>query len=279
MSTLREFCQRFSDEVVGLTRLLRNLRVRREIYKKVSCTRGRGVKIKRSLCFYNPKEVYLALTRNGEVKRWLNFISNHYLPEPRQVLLIYPCSAEKPYNSSRSYKRLYETLSKLGNMRGQVHIVTISEPFGLIPEEFYGKKTAWHDWRNAWYDCPGLFKWWCNKYNQPYSKEYLEKCVELLAFYIASFLKKVDSNKCYAKIIAFVRTYSSQLKAREDHTHKRIIEMAAKIANVHIEILPTKEVVSYIVSKNGRLAWDMYGVAHPHAQEYLLNYLKVVLNG
>jgi archaeosine synthase len=265
--------------MVGLMRLLGYFEVREELYEKVSCRRGRGVKIKRSLCFYNPKEVYAALTRNEEVRRWLNFISNHYLPDPRQVMLIYPCSAEKPYNSSRSYKRLYETLSKLGDLRKQVHVVTISEPFGLIPEEFYGKRTIWHDWQDAWYDCPGLFEWWCNKYGQPYSEEYLEKCIELLALYIAQFLKKIYSKKCYLRIIAFVRTYSSLLKARKDHTHKRIIEMAAKISNVNIEILPTKEVVSHIVSRNGRLAWDMYGVAHPYAQEYLLNYLRVVLNG
>jgi archaeosine synthase len=237
------------------------------------------MEIKRSLCFYNSKEVYLALTQNSEVKSWLDFISNHYLPEPRKVLLMYPCSAKKPYTSSRSYRQLYATLSKLGNGRRQIHVVTISEPFGLVPEEFYGRKTPWHDWQTAWYDCPGLFRWWCDRHNQPYSREYLQKCLEILASHVASFLKKVESNRCYSKMVAFVRTYSSQLVEKEDHTHKRIVEMAAKLSNVHVDILPPKEVVSYIVSKRGRLAWDLYGVAHPLAQEYLLSYLKVVLDG
>jgi archaeosine synthase len=236
------------------------------------------MRIKPSLYLCNPKEVYLALTQNSEVKRWLDFISNHYLPEPRKVLLMYPCSAKKPYTSSRSYRQLYATLSKLGNGRRQIHVVTISEPFGLVPEEFYGRKTPWHDWQNAWYDCPGLFRWWCDRHDQPYSREYLQKCLEILASHVASFLKKVESNKCYSKMVAFVRTYSSQLIEKEDHTHKRIVEMAAKLSNVHVDILPPKEVVSHIVSKRGRLAWDLYGVAHPLAQEYLLNYLKVVLD-
>jgi archaeosine synthase len=148
----------------------------------------------------------------------------------------------------------------------------------LIPQEFYGKNTKWHNWKNGWYDCPGLFEWWCRKHNQPYSKEDLEKCIHILASYVAMFLKKIESKKCYSKIIAFVRTYSSQLKERDDHTHKRIINIASKISGVKVDLLPSKEIVEDIILKHGRLAWDMYGVSHPIAQKHLLNYLKVVLN-
>jgi hypothetical protein len=41
-------------------------------------------------------------------------------------------------------------------------------------EELYEKKTTW-------YDCPGLFEWWCNKYNQPYSKEDVDSSIDILA--------------------------------------------------------------------------------------------------
>lgn len=248
-----------------------------EIYQEVSVKRGKGVRIKRSLCFYNPSEVYTAITKNNEVKKWLKFISNHYIPPKAKILLIYPCSAEKPYYKSRSYKQLFNTLSRLGELRKEIHIVTISEPFGLVPEEFYGKKSKWYDWENSWYDCPGLFEWWCNKYKQPYERDDTEKCIQLLASYIAMFFKKIKSIGSYSKIIAFVRTYSSHLKRRDDHTHRRIVEEAAKIADVKVDILPPKHIVAEIVSKNGRFAWDMYGVSHPIAQEYLLNYLSAVL--
>lgn len=250
---------------------------REEIYKKISMKRAKGITIKRSLCFYNPHEVYIALTKNVEVKKWLRFVSNHYTPPKAKIFLIYPCSAEKPYYKSRSYKQLYKTLSKLGELRKHIHIATISEPFGLIPEEFYGKKSKWHDWKNSWYDCPGLFEWWCNKYNQIYSKEELEKCIQILASHLANFFIKIKAKKSYLKIIAFIRTYSSQLKVKDDYTHRRIIESAAQMANIQVDILPPKRVVAKIVSKKGRLAWDMQGVAHPMAQEYLLNYLKAVL--
>lgn len=250
---------------------------RDEIYEKVSLKHAKGVKIKRSLCFYNPQEVYMALTYNAEVKKWLKFITNHYIPPKAKVLLIYPCSTEKPYHKSRSYRRLFSTLSKLRKERKEVHLVTISEPFGLIPEEFYGKKNDWHDWEDIWYDCPGLFEWWCRKYGQSYSKEYLEKCIRILATYVAKFFIKAKVRRSYSKIVAFVRTFSSGLKTKDDHTHRRIIESAARIAKVHVDLLPPKHIVAEIVLKRGRFAWDMYGVAHPIAQDYLLKYLKKVL--
>ncbi|MEM3905777.1 MAG: DUF5591 domain-containing protein [Nitrososphaerota archaeon] len=241
-------------------------------------SRSNNVKIKRYLCFYNPYEVYVALNENAEVKRWLEFISNHYIPPKTQVLLIYPCSAEKPYHKSRSYKQLIKTLSKLGELRRKIHIAIVSEPFGLVPEEFIGKKTQWHDWEKSWYDCPGLFKWWCDKYNQPYSEDFLDKSIELLAGYLAKFFKKANDERSYEKIIAFIRTYSSNLEKKKDHTHRRIVERAAEIANVNIEILPPPSVVANIVRKKGRFAWDMYGVAHPMAQQYLMRRLRSVLH-
>lgn len=248
---------------------------RNAIYSTVSCKKALcAISIKKSLCFYNPQEVYNGLLRNKEIKNWLTFISNHYIPPKRELLLIYPCSNEKPYHLSRSYKILFRTLNRLGEKREKIHLMTISEPFGLVPEEFYGKKTKWHDWRNDWYDCPGLFEWWCNKYSQPYDKEYVEKSIEILSQYIAKFFKKVKKEKLYSKIVGFVRTFSSTLQKKHDHTHRRILERAAQIADVKINLLPEKEIVAEIVRKKGRLAWDMYGVAHPIAQKYLLNYLK-----
>ena len=250
-----------------------------ELYRKISSGKGNGVRIKKSLCFYNPKDVYNALMTNGDVVKWIRFICNHYSPPAdKKIMLIYPCSNTKPYHKSRSYKVLSKTLDTLGDKGKNIHLVTISEPFGLVPEEYYQKKTKWHDWENEWYDCPGLFEWWCNKYNQPFSKEYLDKCIEILAIHIAQFFRKVDSKNCYSEIIAFVRTCTSQLKERDDHTHLRIIERAAQIANVKVTILPGQDLVSKIVENKGRMAWDMYGVSHPMAQECLLKYLKGVLN-
>jgi len=230
------------------------------------------------LCFYNPREVYEALLNNAEIKKWLEFISLEYEPPKKRILLFYPCSAEKPYYESRLYRQLYKTLSRLGSLRRHVHVITVSEPFGLVPEEFYGRKTEWHDWQSRWYDCPGLFEWWCRRNSQPYQVEYVEKCIRILAEYVARFLTRITQNGFNPRLVGFVRTYSSSLRVRRDHTHRRILELASRISGVKIELLPPKEVVAEIVAKRGRVAWDFYGVAHPLAQEYLLKYLRRILN-
>jgi len=238
-----------------------------ELYQNVSSKKAKGVVIKRSLCFYNPTEVLAALEHNDDVRSWLSYVGNHYIPPTKDILLVYPCSTEKPYHKSRSYRQLFDTLSRLGPDRKRIHLMTISEPFGLVPEEFYATNSNW-------YDCPGLFQWWCAKYRQRYSKEDLNRCIEILAFHVARFLTKAKRRRSYKKMLAFVRTWSSSLQAKDDHTHRRILQKAASIADVRLEFCPRKRVVRRIVRKNGRLAWDMLGVAHPLAQEHLLNHLR-----
>jgi archaeosine synthase len=252
---------------------------RSQIYNQISVKRGRGVRIDPSSCFYSTSEVLRSLKRNPKIISWLKFISNHYLPEAHDVLLIYPCSADKPYNKSRSYIQLYATLSRLGEDRKRVHVVTVSEPFGLVPEEFYGKKTRWHDWRNGWYDCPGLFEWWCKKHGTDYSEEEAEESIHLLAGYIALFLRKVESKRRYKKVIAFVRTLSSDLRKTRDQTHRRMLEEAVEMSGVKVQIAPGRNLVSRIVRESGPFAWDMYGVAHPDAQGYLYRQLRHILIG
>ena len=251
---------------------------RADIYRRITSKRAKGTAIKRSLCFYDTHEILKGLRQNGQVRLWLRFISNHYLPRSHDILLIYPCSADKPYVMSRSYKQLYRTLSRFGENRPRIHVVTISEPFGLVPEEFYGTRTKWHDWMNDWYDCPGLFEWWCKKYERPYSEEEADQCIEILAHNVALFLRKVKSKRRYKKIVAFVRTYSSSLKETRDQTHRRIIERAAEISGVRMHLLPSRTLISRIIRQNKSFAWDMYGVSHPEAQDYLLRKLRALLH-
>lgn len=213
--------------------------------------------------------------KNKEVRRWLDFIANHYTPPEREILLIYPCSAEKPYYKSRSYRALFKTLQKLGNLRENVHLVTISEPFGIVPEEFYGRKSKWHDWEGSWYDCPALMRWWCNKHGQPYSIHIANECIDILTGYVAKFLVKARYK--YSHMVAFIRSFTSTLRITNDLVHRRIIELASSKAEIPIKILPPKKIVAKVVEEGGRFAWDMQGVAHPIAQSYLLKRLRSLL--
>jgi len=119
---------------------------------------GREVSIDPTLCLYSPQEVYYALSNHKIVKSWLNFMADLYEYPNKKIILIYPCSTVKPYTKSQSYKQLYRTFSRLErNIVNNIHLITISEPFGLVPSEFYNTSFTW-------YDCPGLFEWWCKKH-------------------------------------------------------------------------------------------------------------------
>ena len=59
-----------------------------------------------------------------------------------------------------------------------------------------------------------------------------------------------------------MRTYSSNLQQKPDHTHRRILELAAEKYHIDIEILPKKKDVEKLIKSNGSFAWDMHGVAH-----------------
>lgn len=247
--------------------------IKTRLYYEISMKKGKNVKILPELCAYTPREVYELLLTNNRIKSWFKIIGNHYYPDQsKKILLLYPCSTTKPFWESRSYKALFNTLGELSQYREYIHLVTISEPFGLVPEDFYKKKGEGYDWNNEWYDVPGLFEWWVKRKKLPYEKEYLDKSIEIIAKNIAQYLEKTKD--IYKKRIAFVRTYSSSLKKKDDHTHRRMIEAASKIAGVKVDILPSRYLVKKIVKKHGKFAWDMYGVAHPEAQEYLKRHLK-----
>jgi len=45
-----------------------------------------------------------------------------------------------------------------------------------------------------------------------------------------------------------------------------------------VKLLPPISLISEIIKRRGRLAWDFYGVAHPIAQDFLLMYLRQMLD-
>jgi archaeosine synthase len=241
----------------------------------------RNIIIRSDLILRNPYEVYTAITQNENIKKWHKFISEYYLPPPgKKILLFYPCSKTKPYTEARSYKLLFKNLANLGEKRKLIHILTVSEPFALVPEEFFNRKTKWYDWENGWYDCPGLFKWWCKKVSETYDEYYAQLCIDLLANVIRDFLNRLslayvgNNFKC----IGFVRTMSSSLRVTSDHTHRKILEKAAANSKIKIELLPPRSFIRSLVRKKGQAAWDFYGVSHPLSQRYLIKKISHYLN-
>ncbi len=61
---------------------------------------------------------------------------SRYVPPERDVLLLLPCSARKPYSDSPSHKRFREVLGGLDpGRRGRVHEVIVTSPLGVVPRE------------------------------------------------------------------------------------------------------------------------------------------------
>jgi hypothetical protein len=84
----------------------------------------------------------------------------------------------------------------------------------------------------------------------------------------------IRTREHYKSRVAFVRTFSSNLERKKDHTHARILEKAVELSGISVRILPSKRWVRRVVGSSGKFAWDMYGVAHPIAQQFLLNFLN-----
>ena len=76
-------------------------------------------------------------TREGlkrpDIKRFRERIKERYQPPERDVLLLLPCSAYKPYFQSRSHKRIREATSSADwtNM----HEIILTSPLGAVPRE------------------------------------------------------------------------------------------------------------------------------------------------
>jgi len=71
------------------------------------------------------------------VKRYRDFLEARYTPpEGKQIVLLLPCSAKKPYSDSKSHRRFLETIeSALGRASGRVAQVILTSPLGIVPRE------------------------------------------------------------------------------------------------------------------------------------------------
>lgn len=75
-----------------------------------------------------------ALSR-PEVSRWIDRIRKRYTPPPSaKVLVLLPCSARKPYSTSKTHRILSNALDTTGKRR-LLHEVIVTSPLGTVPRE------------------------------------------------------------------------------------------------------------------------------------------------
>ncbi|MFQ5552957.1 MAG: archaeosine synthase subunit alpha, partial [Thermoplasmata archaeon] len=93
-----------------------------------------------------------SLTR-PEVKRFRRRLGERYRrPPSAQVLVLLPCSARKPYSTSRSHRLFRGVIRACGNPWA-VHVVVVTSPLGLVPLELQLAYPAQH------YDVPVTGDW------------------------------------------------------------------------------------------------------------------------
>lgn len=95
--------------------------------------------------------------RRPDNERYRRRISERYeKPEHKRILLLLPCSARKPYHTSRSHKA-FSSAVHTGDHDVLVHEVILTSPLGLVPREldvFYPANS---------YDIPVTREWNCSE--------------------------------------------------------------------------------------------------------------------
>ncbi|NJE11297.1 archaeosine synthase subunit alpha [Thermococcus sp. MAR1] len=79
-----------------------------------------------------------ASIRRPEVRRWHSRVAERFVPPKNtELVLLFPCSAKKPYSFSRSHT-LYRKAVKeaLGSGIARAHELILTSPFGVVPREW-----------------------------------------------------------------------------------------------------------------------------------------------
>ena len=138
------------------------------------------------------------------VKRYRDLLASRYTPpNGKQIVLLLPCSAKKPYSDSKSHRRFLETIeSALGRKSGRVAQVILTSPLGIVPRELERIFPA------ANYDIPVTGDWDAEE-------------TSLGADALITFLNKLDPN---CTVVAHVSGgYLGIVKAAESRVSQSII--------------------------------------------------------
>jgi len=123
---LRELVETRVRASPGLTAMLRNLD-----FDHYDFLEKRTPIIRSSQLIATTKE---SLSR-PEIRRFQERVINrYYKPKSTKILLLFPCSAKKPYSFSKSHRLFKESLYNLKNPY-VVHEVIITSPLGVVPRE------------------------------------------------------------------------------------------------------------------------------------------------
>lgn len=162
---------------------------------------------------YTPGET-LTLLNKPEVVSWHKNIVSFSIPDKYKQIIFVPCAKTKPWDKEHSKRSLsYRSYHQIIDMsdRGEippVYFVTISEPLGVVPQDF---------WSNfPQYDNPGLFREdylrtgmykddWIKKFGErrhlPFDGNAYMQSINILGYVIGRFIQNNHLNRT---ILTFV---------------------------------------------------------------------------
>ena len=138
------------------------------------------------------------------VRRYREYLNSRFTPPSgKQIVLLLPCSAKKPYSDSKSHRKFLETIeSALGSSIGNVAQVILTSPLGIVPRELERVFPAAH-------------------YDIPVSGDWDAEETELGAEALITYLNKIDPN---STVVAHVSGgYLGIVKAAESKVTQSII--------------------------------------------------------
>ncbi len=156
---------RFAQDIVSLLSLsIRNGTIREAVEKfQFSSKASEIIRLLDSAYRKESEEVFprrtpyikansLESLRRPDISRYRQYISDAYTkPSGRDIALLIPCSARKPYSESKSHKRIIEALAPY---RNSIHELIVTSPVGLVPRELETTYPA------RFYDIPVIGDWY-----------------------------------------------------------------------------------------------------------------------
>ncbi len=117
--------------------------------------------------------------KRPDLRRYRSYISEEYtLEDEGLIALLIPCTARKPYSSSKTHQRLFKAL---GNRRRKLHEIIVTSPVGLVPRDL--ERT----YPPAFYDIPVTGQWYLEEQRM-----------------INSMLDQYFARNKYSRVIAFI---------------------------------------------------------------------------
>ncbi len=86
-----------------------------------------------------------------DIAEYREKIREYEKPDHRNIALLLPCSAKKPYSESKTHKKI---LGAIGQYRKYIHELIVTSPVGLVPRELENGYPA------RFYDIPVIGTWY-----------------------------------------------------------------------------------------------------------------------